>query len=228
MIKVAPSILSADFAHLARAVRDVEPAADYIHVDVMDGHFVPNLTIGPPVVACLRRETSLPLDCHLMMSNPGAYFDDFARAGADSCTFHIEAVPDPVAGCEHLAELGLGRGLALNPDTPFDAVKEHLEHIDMLLIMTVRPGFGGQTFRADVLPKIESAREYVDTRQLPVDIEVDGGVAPDTARAIVEAGASVLVAGSAIFADRDHARAADRLRAIGLGSEKPADARTGA
>lgn len=218
MVKIAPSILSADFARLAHAVETVEPAADYVHVDVMDGHFVPNLTIGPPVVASLRKSTSLPFDCHLMISNPNAYFDDFRAAGADSCTFHIEAAPDPVPLLAHLDYLELGKGIALNPDTPFAEVEPYLDRIDILLLMTVRPGFGGQSFRDDVLPKIEAARRYIDDADLNVEIEVDGGVAPDTVRSVVDAGATVLVAGSAIFDSDDHAAMADELRGIATGN----------
>ncbi len=214
MIKIAPSILSADFADLGGAVEMIEPAADYIHVDVMDGHFVPNITIGPPVVKALRRDTSLPLDCHLMISNPAAYFADFAAAGADSCTFHIEAAPDPTPLCEQLRALGLGRGLSLNPDTPFEEVRPYLGDIDMLLIMTVRPGFGGQSFEEQVVAKIAQARKFIDDEGLEVDIEVDGGIDSDTVGRVVDAGASVLVAGSAIFGSDDPVAAAKEIRRV--------------
>ncbi len=219
MIKLAPSILSADFAELGSAVGMVESASDYIHVDVMDGHFVPNITIGCPVVKSLSAVTSLPLDCHLMISDPAAYVADFAAAGATSCTVHIEAAPDPTLVLSSLEHFGLGRGLALNPDTPFKEVEPYLDQIDLLLVMTVRPGFGGQAFRSDVLSKIERARDMIDSLGLDVEIEVDGGVAHDTVRSVVEAGGTVLVAGSAIFGKDDPAAAANELRNIALGNE---------
>jgi ribulose-phosphate 3-epimerase len=214
LTKIAPSILSADFARLADAIGEVEAEADYIHVDVMDGHFVPNLTIGPPVVAALRPVTSLPLDCHLMVTNPADLLDAFVDAGADSVTIHIEAVPDPVPVLDRLAARGAGRGLALNPDTPFEAVERYMDHVDMLLVMTVHPGFGGQTFREDVLPKLEKAALYIESHGCPADIEVDGGIAANTVRQVVDAGADVLVAGSAIFGKPDPPTAARELRRL--------------
>lgn len=215
MVKIAPSILSADFAHLAADVASVEDEADLIHVDVMDAHFVPNLTIGPPVVASLRRVTSLPLDCHLMISDPGSYVDAFAEAGADSVTVHVEAVPDPAALFGRFDDLGLGRGLSMNPDTPFEAVEPHLDSIDLVLVMTVQPGFGGQSFRDDVLTKIERCAEHVRRHDLPVEIEVDGGISAETVARVVSAGGSVLVAGSAVFGASDPAAAAAEIRRSG-------------
>lgn len=213
MVKIAPSILSADFARLGADVAAVEEAADWLHVDVMDGHFVPNITIGPPVVASLRRVTSLPLDCHLMISDPARYVDDFADAGADSLSVQIEAAPDPVPTLARIRERGLACGLVLNPATPFAAVEPYLEDLDLLLVMTVQPGFGGQSFRHDVLPKIEEAAGVLARRGLPVHLEVDGGIDTETAPLVVDAGADVLVAGSAVFGRSDPARAADAIRA---------------
>lgn len=226
MVKIAPSILSADFARLGAAVEAVEPAADWIHVDVMDGHFVPNITIGPPVVASLRSVTSLPLDCHLMISDPAAYVDAFADAGADSLSVHVEAVPDPLPAFERMRSRGLGCGLVMNPATPFAAVEPFLEEVDVLLAMTVQPGFGGQKFRADVLPKIEQAAAAIARRGLRTQIEVDGGVGPGTARLVADAGATVLVAGSAIFDHDDPAVAAAAIRrdAAGAGNTAPVTA----
>lgn len=215
MVKIAPSILSADFAHLGAEVASVEDEADLVHVDVMDAHFVPNLTIGPPVVASLRKVTSLPLDCHLMISDPGSYVTAFAEAGADSVTVHVEAVPDPAALFLRFDDLGLGRGLSLNPDTPFEAVEPHLDTVDLVLVMTVQPGFGGQSFRDDVLAKIEKCAEHVRRHDLPVEIEVDGGISAETAARVVSAGGSVLVAGSAVFGASDPASAAAEIRRSG-------------
>lgn len=228
MIRIAPSLLSADFARLAAAVAEVEPAADLLHVDVMDGHFVPNLTIGAPVVASVRQVTALPLDCHLMVSDPGTLLDGFIAAGADSVTVHVEAVADPRPLFGRLAEAGVDRGLALNPDTPLDAVIPFLEEIDLLLVMTVHPGFAGQAFRADVMPKLEKAAERLDSTGLAVDIEVDGGIAPATARTVVDAGAEILVAGSAIFATPAPAAAARDLRTAAGRSAAPVPARASA
>ena len=211
-LRIAPSILSADFAALSAAIDCVRPEADLLHVDVMDGHFVPNLTIGPPVVKAVRRHTDLYLDCHLMMDNPATLLEAFAKAGASGCTVHAEldGVGDLI---EQTRALGLDAGLALNPDTPFDAAAPHLERLDLLLVMTVFPGFAGQTFMAEVLPKIVEARREIDRRGLDLPIEVDGGIDEDTAALAAAAGASVFVAGNAIFGARDPLDAARRIRA---------------
>ena len=228
MIRIAPSILSADFAQLGASIAEVEPAADLLHVDVMDGHFVPNLTIGPPVVRSIRQVTALPLDCHLMVSDPAVLLDGFIEAGADSVSVHVEAVADPRPLFRRLADAGVGRGLALNPDTPFDAVIPFLEDVDVLLVMTVHPGFAGQAFRTDVVPKLEKAAERLDSAGLGVDIEVDGGIAPATAATVADAGAGILVAGSAVFGAPSPVAAVRNLRRAALRGEAPVGARASA
>jgi ribulose-phosphate 3-epimerase len=209
--KIAPSILSADFAALAAAIDCVRPQADLLHVDVMDAHFVPNLTIGPPVVKSIRKHTDLHLDCHLMMTDPGDYLEAFKKAGADGCTVHVE-VDRTDELITQMRDLGLDVGLAANPETPFDAVEPYLGDIDLLLLMTVHPGFGGQSFIADVVPKIERARDAIDAGGHRAVIQVDGGIDEDTAPIVARAGASVFVAGSAIFGADDPEAAARRIR----------------
>ncbi|HUD70101.1 MAG TPA: ribulose-phosphate 3-epimerase [Acidimicrobiales bacterium] len=197
-LQIAPSILSADFSDLAGAIHSVDAATDRLHIDVMDGHFVPNLTLGPSVVASIRRCSAKFFDCHLMLTDPAAYLGAFADAGADGCTVHVE-----VGGTGLLIDqaraLGLNVGLACNPDTPYEAVAPWLDKVDLVLCMTVFPGFAGQSFIESVLGKIAQVRTEIDRRGLAVDLEVDGGIDHETAPRAVAAGANVLVAGSAIF-----------------------------
>jgi len=214
MVKIAPSILSADFARLGDEIRDVENGgADWIHVDVMDGHFVPNITIGPLIVDAIRPVTKLPLDVHLMIEDPDRYIPQFAKSGADWITVHQEA-------CRHLhrslyliKEQGVKAGVVLNPATPLATIEHVLTDLDMVLLMTVNPGFGGQKFIHNVVPKIKELRRMLDERGLGhVEIEIDGGVNAETARLCTEAGATVLVAGNAVFNQADRAQAIAAVR----------------
>jgi ribulose-phosphate 3-epimerase len=200
-VRIAPSILSADFGRLADEVAAAEAAgADYIHVDIMDGRFVPNITIGPLVVRAVRKATKLPLDVHLMIVEPERYVDEFAGAGADLISVHAEATPHLHRLIEHIRSLGKRASVALNPHSSLDSLHVVLPELSMILLMTVNPGFGGQRFIQAVVPKIRELREEIVRRGLDVDIEVDGGIAADTAPIVVGAGANVLVAGSAVFA----------------------------
>ena len=214
-IKIAPSILSADFGQLANEIRKVEAAgADLIHIDVMDGHFVPNITIGPLVVKACRQATKLPLDVHLMIENPDRYIPDFARAGADIITIHVETVKNLDADIELIRQHNVKPGVVVNPGTPADSVFHVLDKVDMVLLMSVNPGFEGQKFMPVVLDKIKVLRSLVVSRKLSVDIEVDGGINLETAKEVVKAGANVLVAGSAIFYAKDYREIIGKLKAI--------------
>ncbi len=210
-MKIAPSILAADFAHLADHIERVGDQADLLHVDCMDGHYVPNLSIGPPVVASLRKATELYLDCHLMIANPGDLLDAFADAGADGITVHVE-VGDTDKLLGRVRDRGCKVGLTFEPATPFDAVAPWLDRIDTLLVMSVRTGFGGQAFIADVLDKARAARRAIDERGLAVDIEIDGGINADTGALAAAAGVDILVAGTAIFGQPDPRAAAAAIR----------------
>jgi len=213
MIKIAPSILSADFSRLAEDIRAVDRAgADYIHVDVMDGHFVPNITIGPLVVEALRRVTDKPLDVHLMIENPDLYIPEFARAGADIITVHQEAVPHLHRTVQLIKSFGKKAGVSLNPATPVTTLDVILDDLDLVLVMSVNPGFGGQAFIPSALDKIRALRQRISQRGLATELEVDGGVKIDNIRAVVAAGADVLVAGSAVFNTDDYAATLSALR----------------
>lgn len=213
-IALAPSILSADFARLGEQVAEVEAAgADRIHIDVMDGHFVPNITIGPLVIRALRRVTRLPLEAHLMITEPDRYLEAFAEAGANGLTVHVEGAIHLHRTLESIVKLGRRVGLALNPATPATVLDEVLSELDLVLVMTVDPGFGGQDFIASTVPKIRRIRELIDRVRPACELEVDGGIHPETAPLVVEAGARVLVAGSAVFEDPAGVRAGmQRLR----------------
>ncbi|MCP3175919.1 MAG: ribulose-phosphate 3-epimerase [Desulfuromonadales bacterium] len=205
MVKIAPSILSADFSRLGEEIAAIEHGgADYVHVDVMDGHFVPNLTIGPLVVEAARRSTALPLDVHLMIENPDRYIPQFAEAGADILTVHQEAVPHLHRTVQLIRSLGKKAGVSINPATPVSTLEVILEEVDLILVMSVNPGFGGQSFIPSALTKIEALRQLIDRRGLAVELEVDGGVKADNIRQVAAAGADVFVAGSAVFGTADY------------------------
>ncbi len=215
-ILIAPSILSADFAHLADELVAVERAgADLLHVDVMDGHFVPNLTVGPPIVESLKKVTKLPLDVHLMMTNADAFIAEFAAAGADYLTVHVEACPHLHRTVQSIKERGVKAGVTLNPATSLSTIEEILPDVDLVLIMSVNPGFGGQKFIESCLNKIAAARQMIDRAGGRALLEVDGGVKVDNAAKVIAAGADVLVSGSAIFCSRDYVGTIAALRAAG-------------
>lgn len=218
LIKVAPSVLSADFRNIQKELKEVEiSGADLIHLDIMDGHFVPNITFGPMIVRDIKRSTRLPLDVHLMIENPDFYLESFVKAGATYLTVSFEA-------CRHLhrtlsliTELKVKTGCALNPATSFELVKPVMEKLDLLLLMTVNPGFGGQKFIPEVLPKIKEAKDFITRKGLKTEIEVDGGISPRTAKLVVQQGATILVAGNAIFKSKSYKQTINRLKETALG-----------
>ncbi|TYR77569.1 ribulose-phosphate 3-epimerase [Rossellomorea vietnamensis] len=213
MVKIAPSILSADFANLANEIKDVEAGgADYIHVDVMDGHFVPNITLGPMIVDAIRPVTTLPLDVHLMIDNPDQYIEAFADAGSDYITVHAETTPHLHRTIQLIRSKGIKAGAVLNPGTPVEMIKHVIADLDMVLLMTVNPGFGGQSFIQSVVPKIREVRALAERFNPSLEIEVDGGINTETAKLCADAGADVFVAGSSIYKQQDRKSAIMALR----------------
>ncbi|MBW2610321.1 MAG: ribulose-phosphate 3-epimerase [Deltaproteobacteria bacterium] len=221
MGKISPSILSADFTRLGEEVKEVEEAgADYIHIDVMDGDFVPNITIGPMIVEAVRRVTKLPLDVHLMISNPDQFIDDFAKAGADIIAIHAEASNHLHRSIQLIRKTNARPAVVLNPASPLQMIEYILDDVDMVLLMTVNPGFGGQEFIPGVVPKIARLREMVEKRGLDIEIEVDGGIGPETINTVSSAGADVFVAGSAIFHSENYAQTISKMRERMVSSSK--------
>ncbi|MEF8879594.1 MAG: ribulose-phosphate 3-epimerase [Candidatus Thermoplasmatota archaeon] len=213
MVKVAPSILSADFSKLGEEIKAIEKAeADWVHIDVMDGHFVPNITIGPAVISKIRNTTDLFFDVHLMIEDPNRYIENFVDAGADLITFHVEAVENPSSIIKKIKEFGCKAGVSLNPDTPAEEIEDLLPLVDLVLVMTVHPGFGGQSFITDVLSKIKKVRELIDTSDREIILEVDGGVNDKNSVKLREYGVDVLVAGSFIFKSKDYSKAINSLK----------------
>lgn len=212
MVKIAPSLLSADIAKLTEEIKRVEKHVDMLHVDVMDGHFVPNITYGPLFVEAVNRITDLPIEAHLMIENPEKYVGEFAKAGADIITIHPEADSNFRETLKKIKALGVKAGISINPPTPFSTIKDCFEEIDFLLVMSVNPGFAGQKFIESVLPKITAAREIIQEKKLDIPIEVDGGINAETAKKAREAGADILVAGSYIYKSLDAVKAIDSLK----------------
>lgn len=213
-IKIAPSLLAADFSHLAEEVESLGSEADLLHLDVMDGHFVPNLTFGMGVIAALRPHTDLRFDCHMMTTNPVDFLPELAEAGVDIVTVHLEAVGDPRPAATAARDLGMGFGVVISPPTPWEAMAPFVELCEMVLVMSVHPGFGGQSFIPEVLDKVEALRKLVDSQALSTDIEIDGGISKSTIRSARDAGANVFVAGTAVFGRPDRRKAIEELRQV--------------
>ena len=217
MIKIAPSILSCDFARLGEEAAAIQAAGgDWLHVDVMDGHFVPNISLGIPVVQSLRKATNMPLDVHLMISDPGAYIPQFAKAGSDWITFHVESEGDPVKNIQLIHSLGVKAGISISPDTPVQVLDPLLTLVDLVLVMTVRPGFGGQSFMADMMDKLDYITKKCLQLGISPQLEVDGGISRETAGIAAAHGARILVAGSAVFGKPDYRVAIDEIRQAAL------------
>ena len=210
-VVIAPSILSADFAKLGEEIAQVEAVTSFLHIDIMDGHYVPNLTFGVPVVQSIRKISKMVFDVHLMITNPMDFFEPFAQAGADMLTFHIETVDDPDVAIEAVRKLGKRVGMSIHPDTPIEKILPYVTKCDLILIMSVRPGFGGQHFMEESLSRIAAVRKVIDENGADTVISVDGGICRDTASRVVASGANYLVAGSAVFSNDDHARAVEEL-----------------
>jgi ribulose-phosphate 3-epimerase len=217
-LRISPSILSADFGHLVDECQNVAPNADWLHVDIMDNHCVPNLTFGLPVVNALIGKVSTPIDCHLMISDADRFAPGYAEAGAKSVTFHVEAAKSPKQVASDIRKAGARAGMAIKPGTKLEDYEDLFAHLDMVLIMTVEPGFGGQSFMADQLPKVKRAREVIKNLDLDIWLQVDGGVAASTIEACAEAGADTFVAGSAVYNTADPKAAIDNLRKLALGA----------
>ena len=215
MAKLAPSILGADFSRLGDEIKDCDRlGVDLLHLDIMDGHFVPNISFGPAIVKTIDRLTDRFLDVHLMLAEPEKYFEPFIRAGADLITFHLEVHPDPVPHGKKLKELGVQAGLSINPDKPVEEVLPFLEHFDLLLLMSVFPGFGGQKFIDETIPRIEEARDYIDSNSLKCEIEVDGGIDGGNAATVANAGADILVMGTGFFRSNDRDKLTEMVQGL--------------